>query len=233
MDYTIYTTYALVPTGNTAGYGRAIHCNYINMLEITTNDISIQEIRLNFNNINDFKFLASDILNKTGYTTHKIYIIFQYVETGNKPDSTAWKYLDVTNQITGYAGILTAANLTSVVFKVPLNLYSSYSTYILSYLDYPLKTNTTGLCFGDETYFFGNVTTTIRADVYVLDLSIILELDEFNSSNNPTWDESAQVFMTEIGLYDEDRNLVAIGKFNNPLPKDSTITRTISFAIDF
>jgi len=58
-------------------------------------------------------------------------------------------------------------------------------------------------------------------------------LSEFNSTTNPTWDGISSVAISEIGIYDEDKNLVAIGKLNNPIIKDSSITRTISFAIDF
>jgi hypothetical protein len=81
--------------------------------------------------------------------------------------------------------------------------------------------------------FFGDVETEIKADVYTTDLSINLPLNEFNSSNNLTWDGVSKVFISEIGLYDSNKNLVAIGKLNDPVPKDATISRTIVFAIDF
>ena len=105
--------------------------------------------------------------------------------------------------------------------------------YNLDYLSYPIPAETDKLCFGDEVYFFGNVETDIEADVYTSDLSINLALGEFNSTTNPTWDGISSVAISEIGIYDEDKNLVAIGKLNNPIIKDSSITRTISFAIDF
>lgn len=235
-SYTIYTTYALVTTGNTAGYNRAIHCNYINTLQLETDNLAIQEIRLNFQSSVDFNFLSDTV--ETGFTAHKIYLIAQVVENisgvTTKPDSANWKYLDVTSQITGFAGgFLTKELITSVVYKMPLNNYDSYSIYNLNYLNYPSDGQTDLLCFGDETYFFGNVTTDIKADVYTLDLSIALPLNEFNSTNNLTWDGISKVYISEIGLYDEDKNLVAIGKLNNPVPKDATISRTLLFALDF
>lgn len=238
-SYTIYTTYALLPTGNTSGYGTAIHCNYINSMQLTTNDISIQEVRLNFQNVDDFKFLSSDVNDGTGYTVSRIYMIVQVVQNveniTTKPNSSNWKYLDVTNQVTGYtgSGFLTANQLKSVVFKMPLNNYNGYANYNLTYLQYPSNTQTSQLCFGDETYFFGNVTTDIKSDVYVIDLSINLPLNEFNSTDNLTWDGSSKVYITEVGIYDSNKNLVGIGKLNNPVPKDATISRTIVFAMDF
>jgi hypothetical protein len=71
-----------------------------------------------------------------------------------KPISSEWKYYDVTDQILGHGVYLTAADLTSIVFKVPLNNYNSYSTYNLNYLGYPSFNQSNYLCFGDETYFF-------------------------------------------------------------------------------
>jgi hypothetical protein len=64
-------------------------------------------------------------------------------------------------------------------------------------------------------------------------MSINLALNEFNSSNNLTWDGTSSVYISEVGLYDENKNLVAIGKLNNPIQKDSTISKTILFALDF
>ena len=234
MSYTVFTTYVLVPTGNTAGYQQAIHCNYIKSVEIDTNNLYIQEISLNFANTEDFKFLNTSV-STTGFTAHRIYMLIQtgITTTNLKPNPASWKIYDVTSQITGYAGILTPTGLTSVVFKAQLNLYAAKTSYNLSYLQYPSSTQTSQLCFGDETYFFGNVTAEIKADVYTTDLLINLSLNEFNSSNNLTWDVSDRVYITEIGLYDTNKNLVAIGKLNDPLPKDSTISRTIVFAIDF
>jgi hypothetical protein len=79
----------------------------------------------------------------------------------------------------------------------------------------------------------GNVYTEIHADVYTTNLSLVLNLNEFNSSTNNTWNGISRVAISEIGIYDANKNLVAIGKLNDPLEKDDTIGRTIAFAIDF
>ena len=235
MSYTIFTTYVLVPTGNTLGYKQAIHCNYIKSLEIVTDNLYIQEVTLNFPSADDFRFLSSGVTSGTGYTAHRIYMLIQtgVTATDLKPDSGLWKVYDVTEQITGYAGILTPSGLASVVFKAPLNLYSGKNLYDLEYLTYPSTIQTDNLCFGDTSYFFGNVTAKIKADVYTTEIAINLPLAEFNSSDNLTWDGTETVYITEIGIYDADKNLVAIGKLNDPVAKDATIARTILFALDF
>ena len=239
--YTIFTTYVLVPI---SGNSEAIHCNYIKSLQLNSNNINVQEINISFSNPDDFKFLSGNLTDGTGYTANKIYAIIQLINNSGytnisdvKPIPANWKIVDL---ITGSTGLLTPAKLTNQVFKISLLNYGGYSGYTLSYLDYPQKysSDDNKLCFGDEIYFLGNVTTDIHADVYVTDLSIILGQNQFNSSTNPTWlqiplSSRPQVAITEIGIYDANKNLVAIGKLNDPLVKDSSISRTIVFDIDF
>lgn len=241
--HTIFITYVLIPTGNTigSGYTQPIHCNYIKKLQATAANPYITEINLNFPNANDFKFLSDDVASGTGYTMNCIHAVVQIVNNqlfdslaDVVPDASAWKYFDISDQMgTGYTGVLTPENLTAQVFKIPFYNYDSLPSYTLNYLDYPSSSQEDALSFGDVTYFFGNLTTKIKADVYTTDIAIDLQLDEFNSSTNSTWDGSETVFISEVGIYDSNRNLVAIGKLNDPVPKDSTIARTIVFAVDF
>jgi hypothetical protein len=239
--YTIFTTYVLVPI---SGNSEAIHCNYIKSLQLNSSNINVQEINISFPNPNDFKFLSNNIANGTGYTANKIYAIIQLINNSGytnisnvKPIPANWK---IVNLITGSTGLLTPAKLTNQVFKISLLGYNGFTSYNLSYLNYPTKfsSDDNKLCFGDEIYFLGNVTTDIHADVYVTDLSINLGEKQFNSSTNPTWlkiplSSRPKVAITEIGIYDANKNLVAVGKLNDPLVKDSSISRTIVFDIDF
>lgn len=235
---TIFITYTLIPTGQTSGsgYTQSIHCNYIKKMQSDLTNPYITEVNINFPEIEDFKFLSNGIGNSTGYTMNRIHVLVQVVSNlpfdtvvDVIPDSTKWKYFDVTDQVSGYTGILTPANLISQVFKIPLHNYGSFTEYNLDYLDY----QTNKLSFGEETFFFGNVATTIKADVYTTDISVILPLNEFNSTTNLSWDGNETVYISEIGIYDSNKELVGIGKLNNPVAKDHTIDRTIVFALDF
>ena len=229
-NYTIFTTY-LLSGSTTSGYSTAIHCNYFNTLLLDAENLAMQEVTMNFSNPDDFKFLSSDM--NTGFTAYKIYALIQtgVTTTTLKPDSANWKMVDITPA--GASQPLTVADLTTAALKIPLA--GNHATYDLSYLNYPTKepTDDDKLCFGDEEYFLGNVTTDIHADVYTANLSVNLPLNEFNSTTNPTWDNESKIAITEIGIYDINKNLVAIGKLNDPIEKDSSIARTILFEIDF
>lgn len=239
---TIFITYTLIPTGQTSGNGHteSINCNYIKKIQSDLSDPYIGEINLNFPNIKDFQFLSDSVMVNTGYIANKIHAIVQIVDNTPfdslddvVPDSTQWKYVDITSQITNYSGILTPTNLTSQVFKISLFNYLTLPSYTLDYLNYPSLSQTDELAFGDSTYFFGNISAKIKADVYTTDINIVLPLNEFNSTTNKTWDGNETVYISEIGIYDSNKNLVAIGKLNNPVAKNSTIARTIVFDLDF
>lgn len=246
LGYTVFSSYLLE---SYSGYSTAVHCNYINSLFLDTAYPEMQEVSISFTNPNDFKFLSNDINAGTGFTANKIYALIQVVDNSNfnsvseaKPTASGWTKYDITNQITGYVAgsLLTATGLTNQVFKIPLQHYyddpaTVFTAYNLhDYIQYPTKetSDDNDLCFGDELFFMGNVSTQIKAVAYTTDLSINLPLNEFNSSTNATWNQD-RVSITEIGIYDANKNLVAIGKLNNPIEKDSTIARTIVFSLDF
>ncbi len=240
--YTAFISYVLIPTG----YTQPIHCNYINEIDLNAGDYSVQKISISFSNSSDFRFLNANSGATTGYSANKFYALIQLVYNSGltdvtvKPNPESWKIYDLTNQIDSYVAgqLISPADMVGVVFEIPLLNYSSFSAYTLNYLNYPVTTNTSDLCFGDEIYFYGNVTAEIRADVYVLELPVNLLLGEFNSSTNVTWDgtRDESVIISEVGIYsvvNGAKELVGIGKLNNPITKDSTISRTIVFAIDF
>jgi hypothetical protein len=245
--YTVFFSYLLVPNINSTngcGYSEAIHCNYIKKTQSAITNPTMGETTINFPNISDFKFLSDNLVHNTGYTVHRIFALIQIIDNtpftnidNVKAIASEWRIVEITNQInTHVVGTpLTAAQLTSVVFRIPFNNYYTYPIYNLNYLNYPTKETADDdkLCFGDEVYFFGNVSTEIKAIAYTTDLSINLPLNQFNSSTNNTWTNTDKVAISEIGIYDANKNLVAIGKLNNPIIKDETISRTIVFNIDF
>lgn len=244
--YTVYFTYMLANSGATSGFGYsdAIHCNYINSEQL--DNISNKEIGIYFENINEFRYLTTGNSLGTGYTANKIYILVQLINNSVynsiseiKPISNSWRIFDVTSQIRDRVpestDNISPLNMVVSLFKVNLSQYNAAPIYDLTYLSYPslLENDTSVLRFGDEEYFLGNVSSDIEAIAYTTDLALSLQLNEFNSSTNATWNNAPQVYITEVGIYDDEKNLVAVGKLNNPVLKNANTSRTISFAIDF
>lgn len=242
--YTIFTTYqfegAEYSPSNSFGYHTAVHCNYIQKTE--TDSLAGKSLGLFFTSADDFPFLAdSGSTNGTGFTATKINALVQVVEgistsgTTISPDPTKWKKFDITSQIQNHVigQRIDKTKLVSTLFSIDFNASAEY--YDLSYLNYPtaLANDDEKLCFGEEVLFFGTVETDIKATAFTTEIPVVLPLNQYNSTTNSTWDGSSQVYITEIGIYDSNNNLVAIGKLSQPISKDSTIARTILFAIDF
>lgn len=238
--------YGVEPPQNGLGYGNSkyVHCNYINKITIDSINPYMYEVLMAFPNISDFKFLNPVISGGTGFTANKIIALIQLVDNSEydnlnevRPISNNWKEYNLTNQIGAHiiGNNLTALELTNRVFRISLISYDQLPTYNLhDYINYPTNLNNTDLSFGDEIFFFGNVDADIKANVYTTDISVQLNLNEFNYSTNETWDEkNDEVYITEIGIYDNDYNLVGIGKLNNPIKKNNRISRNIVFQIDF
>jgi len=243
MATTIYVTYQFEGTPYSAdtsyGYSTPIHCNYIQ--KIVTDDFTNSTISLIFDT-DEFPFLADNgdynISGGTGWTAFKINALIQIINTTGDtaiPDAAAWKILDITDQTVGYISgeTLQHTGITTTVYTITLPQYTNAPLYDLSYLDYPTELETDRLAWGEEAFFFGNVKTDIKATAYTTDIPVVMPLNQFNSTTNPTWDGMSAVSVSEVGIYDANGNLVAIGKLNNPISKDSTISRTILFAMDF
>lgn len=250
--YTIFLTYQLSDAPFTAstsfGYGRSLHCAYVK--SITTDTLENKVANIYFSSVDGFRFLNNtSSINATGFSATYFYGLIQVVSgvTDNnitiKPAPESWKIIDLTSQISNHTigQRIEITNLIDTLFAIDIPTLSGQTTYNLSYLNYPTDTDDTlggyleenfKLSFGEEVFFFGNVKTDIRATAYTTDIPITLPLNEFNSSTNPTWNEES-VYITEVGIYNNNGDLVAIGKLNNPIEKNSNISRTILFAIDF
>ena len=69
--------------------------------------------------------------------------------------------------------------------------------------------------FGDEYLFFGNVETDIQATVYEMRYYVNLPYNQFTVSTNPTLNGD-DIYITEVGLYDSDYDLMFISKLESP-----------------
>lgn len=240
MALTVFTTYqfegAPYSASTSYGYQTPIHCNYIQKNEIDS--LAGKALNMYFSSIDDFPFLADEnSINGTGFTATKINALVQVVNgsgTTVTPDPALWKKTDITDQIVNHVvgEPIKKENLVNSLFTIDPTVGTLYD---LSYLDYPtaLTNDDEKLAFGEEAIFFGTVRTDIKATVYSTEVPIVLPLNQYNSTTNPTWDGMSKVYISEVGIYDANNNLVAIGKLNYPISKDSSIARTILFGLDF
>lgn len=242
MAKTVFVTYnfegAPFSGGTSLGLNESLHCNYIQKLE--TDTLTGKDLNFFFSP-DSFPFL-NDMTGGTGFgwSAIKINAIVQVVDgTGSTvtAPSQFWKKIDITDQLVDHTigAAISKNSLEITVFKVTFTQVNSAPIYNLSYLTIPtsLSGDTNKLGFGEEVFFFGNVKTHIGATVYTTDIPIQLPLGEYNSTTNPTWDGVSSVYISEVGIFNENNELFAVGKLNYPIQKDSTKFRTILFSLDF
>lgn len=244
---TIFITYrfdgAPYSANTNYGFASSIHCAYVTKLE--TDTLNNRQINVFFPSVDEFSYMVGtdDINNNNGWgwSATGLTAIVQIVDgistsgTTITPDAKNWREIDLTNQIPDHTigDAINPTGLTSGIFIIEKSTYDIAPTYDLEYLNYPLKTEDGRLIWGEETWFFGNVETDVKAIAYSTDIIVEMPLDEFNSTTNETWESGDDVYVSEIALYDDDGDLVAIGKLNNPISKNNKKFRTIGFEMDF
>ena len=139
---------------------------------------------------------------------------------GGRPDPAQWKEINVTSQLesTKVNGFLTVSGLTNTTISINKPDYDSAGFYNLAnYIEIPgLGSTGQTLNFGDEYLFYGEVQSDIQATIYVLNYLCNLGQGQFMTSSNPTWSTSDTPYVSEVGLYDSDKNLMIISKVQSP-----------------
>jgi hypothetical protein len=93
------------------------------------------------------------------------------------------------------------------------------------------------LQFGDERFFYGNLKTYIGATVYKTIFNLNVNSSTFNATTNPTRSLDSttnppNIKISEVGIYDTEKNLVCVGKVSTPITLASN-TITIELSMDF
>ena len=214
---TMWITYRF----NSTAFTESLHCNYyskINGPSSGCTDTS-QDITIRFGN--EFPFLTGNE-SLTGFSANDLIILAQKTNNINRPDPTLWREIDVESQISASTvnNFIVPSTLTGNTIQITKSLYenAASSLYDLSdYLAIP-QLGDTGVTynFGDEFYFNGNIKSDIQATIYVMNYKCNLGQTQFLTSSNPTWDGVTAPHVTEIGLYDSNKNLMIISKVQSP-----------------
>ena len=209
----MWITYRLDSTGFTD----SLHCNYYSLIQGPSTGCTIESQNVAVRFGNEFPFLSEGAL--SGYSANSFKILCQIVSGNTQPSPTAWKEIDFTSEISGTSvnGYLTVSGLTGNTFQITNTLYSSAPTYNLAnYIDIPENGYPEILNFGDEYYFYGNLETDITATIYEMRYLINLGRNQFTNTSNPTWLSGTTSYVTEIGLYDSNYDLIVISKLQSP-----------------
>ncbi len=199
------------------GATSSLHCNYYSKIigPSTGCTDTTQNVAIRFGD--EFKFLTEDLTDFTGFTATSMKIIFQMTGLNQRPNPSNWKEYDVTSLLTLSNGYITTSSLTGVTLVIDQTIFDNGNPYQLQdYIDIPQNGQTEILNFGDEYYFYGNIQTDITATIYEMKYLINLNNNQFTNTTNPSWTPGTRSYVTEIGLYNSNKELMVISKLQSP-----------------
>ena len=199
------------------GATSSLHCNYYTSVQpIDSVTANTQNVAVRFGN--EFTYMSQQQF--SGYSATSMKLLCQIVTGDTRPSSTAWREIDVTTAMTLSNGYITMNGITGTTFQITTDNY--YPTTGATYynlgpiLDLPENGQTNQLNFGDEYSFFGNLETDITATIYEMKYLVNLGRNQFSNTSNPTWTKGTKSYVTEIGLYDSNKDLMVISKLQSP-----------------
>ena len=201
----------------------SLHCNYYSLIKADATVVADpKNVAVRFGP--EFNFLnqpsnSYSLDNLSGYSANSMKLLVQVVEGNAKPSPTAWREIDVTSELTGSSvnGYITMSGITGTTFQIDGAIYSSAPIYnLIPILNIPLNGETGALNFGDEYYFYGNLETDISATIYEMKYLVNLGRNQFTNTSNPTWMSGTTSYVTEIGLYNSQKDLMVISKLQSP-----------------
>lgn len=211
---TMWVTYIFDNDFGTAG----MNCNYFTSVQGTDPSCPPDTANVGVRFGDEFPFLNTDfVTTPSGFCANEFYILAQLVNTGERPVADAWKQIDFTGDISLVNGLIPVSGITGQTFFITQGNYDAGTTFNLNNFIPLIQSGTTRpyINFGDEYIFFGNVETDIQATVYEMRYYVNLPYNQFTVSTNPTLNGD-DIYVTEIGLYDSDYDLMFISKLESP-----------------
>jgi hypothetical protein len=206
---------------NTTGFTNSLHCNYYSVIQGPSTGCTDTSKNVAVRFGPEFPFLNPNFSsgNLTGFLANSMKLLCQKVSGDTRPNPTSWKVIDITNQLSASTvnGNITMNGITGTTFQIDSALYTAATTYNLStYISLTPNGSPEIMNFGDEYYFYGNFETDITATIYEMNYLVNLGRNQFTNTSNPTWTSGTTSYVTEIGLYDSDLDLIVVSKLQSP-----------------
>jgi hypothetical protein len=243
---TMYLTYVL-ENNIVSGITTSMPCQ--KYVKITNNTPTAKDVAFRINGTDMLPFMRKIESSYDGYGFYAdtFKLLYQIVNEPNvRPDAGSWKQYDfTTTAITGSANqtinpkLLEIQTPTITGFVLDSLKNATATTYsIIQSLNLPSNSQSSYLQFGDERFFYGNLSTYIGATIYKTIFDIRVNAGLFSLTTNPTRatnpaSNPPTIKISEVGIYDSNKNLVCIGKLSNPIPLSGGNTIMIELSMDF
>lgn len=214
-------------TNDSTGFTNSLHCNYYTQIVAPTGTTVTNPFNVSVKFGPEFPYMSQNfgpipLSGFTGFVANNMIVLAQKVVGDVKPTSTQWRKIDVTDSLsaTTINGYLTMSGITGTTFQIDGDDYNNAASNLYNlanYIDIP-QWGATGLTlnFGGEYFFYGNLETDIAATIYEMKYQVTLGRNQFTNTSNPTWVSGTTSYITEIGLYDKNYDLLILSKLQSP-----------------
>jgi hypothetical protein len=218
-------------------------------IKITNNTSSPKDVSFKINETDMLPYMRKKETSTDGYGfyAYNFKLLYQIVsDSMDRPEAGAWKEYDfTTTAITGVAGETIDPKLlenqsplaTGFILDV-LKGNASTIFNLIDLLNLPPNVSPEKLQFGDERFFYGNLSTYIGATIYKTIFDIKVNSSEYVATTNSTRSTDTttnppNIKISEVGIYDTDKNLVCIGKLSTPVALTNGNTIMLELSMDF
>jgi hypothetical protein len=205
-----------------------------------------KDVQFRIGNLNELPYMRKreDVnYDGFGFFADTFKVLAQVVDktTQNRPLSSNWKVIDFTStNITVNAGetispsLFENQNPNITGFILTGSLYTGGTTFNLGdELDMSSAGYYGKMTLGDERLFYGNLRTHIGATIYKTLFNITVDGASIASTSNSTFEFGDDRYVSEIGILDNNQNLVLVGKLSRPIRISDSTTASIELTIDF
>lgn len=240
----MYMTYILENDETTSGFTTPLHCQTYS--KITNRTPQSKDVKFNIESLGLLPYMRKIEKNSydgRGFYASRFKLVYQKVSDPlDRPDPSQWRVYDFTstNITTNSDETIDPLKLENqtpeandfVITKPKDNNASKFS--IINTLNMPLNNEDKKLQFGDERFLYGNIETYIGSSIYKTIFNLQVG-SKFNTTTNITMPSTnpPDVAVSEVGIYDDNKNLVLIGKLNKPITLKSGRAVLLELSIDF
>jgi len=233
----IYLTYRLKDSLTP----QSIHC--AKYLVIENNSETSKDVEFSIEDINNLPYMknasASDY-NGLGFTSDSFDIIYQITGMDSRPINNGWKKFSFNDSIMGSGTTinpLLLENQNPIFNNQIINSSVVVKSIIYNYATEVGQSVETKK-IGSEKFLYGNLETYIGATIYKTIFDLRINSSEFIETSNPTRSVEPLtnppiIRVSEAGIYDSNKNLVMIGKFDQPIKLEGGTTITLELSMDF
>mgnify|MGYP003627321910 CR=1 FL=1 len=222
---------------------------------IQNNSNSDKDVSFRINDVGQLPYMRKTELpdyDGFGFFADGFNLLAQSINPTNvkRPDPSLWRVIDFTSpKITSSASTSTTGSGETINplllenqgsvntgFLLTGELYNAASgnTFNLGdELDMQSSSFYDQMTFGDERLFYGNLRTFIGATIYKTLFTINVDGATMAGSSNTTYSYGKDRYITEVGILDNNDNLVIVGKLSRPVRLANSTTATIELTIDF